>query len=361
MSWNIFCRVIDNFGDMGVCWRLARDLASRGQRVRLWVDDVSPLAWMAPGGFPGACVRRWTDPLDLRNVTMAAGDVLVEAFGCTPPDEFITIFSGAINDQPTSGKGIFCSWINLEYLTAEPFAERAHGLPSPVASGPGAGLAKHFFYPGFTSRTGGLIREPDLLARMARFDRGAWLAARGVPFKGERLISLFCYEPAALAAVLDQLAQGAEPTRLLVTSGRPTAAIEALAHGGSARGSLAIDYLPRLSQLDFDHLLWACHLNFVRGEDSLVRALWAGRPLVWQFYPQHDGAHAAKLEAFLRWLDAPASLADFHRAWNGLGRSAPPPPLDPPAWSKVALAARARLLAQTDLTTRLLRFVAQKQ
>jgi hypothetical protein len=23
LHWDIFCRVIDNFGDIGVCWRLA--------------------------------------------------------------------------------------------------------------------------------------------------------------------------------------------------------------------------------------------------------------------------------------------------------------------------------------------------
>ena len=48
-SWDIFCKVIDNYGDMGVCWRLAADLASRAHRVRLWVDDLAALSWMAPG------------------------------------------------------------------------------------------------------------------------------------------------------------------------------------------------------------------------------------------------------------------------------------------------------------------------
>ena len=75
-----------------------------------------------------------------------------------------------------------------------------------------------------------------------------------------------------------------------------------------------ISYLPALTQIDYDHLLWACDLNFVRGEDSLVRALWAGRPFIWHIYPQDDGAHAAKLEAFLDWLQAPDSLRQFHRA-----------------------------------------------
>jgi len=53
MHWDLFCRVVDNFGDIGVCWRLAADLATRGDAVRLWCDDASALAWMAPDGAPG--------------------------------------------------------------------------------------------------------------------------------------------------------------------------------------------------------------------------------------------------------------------------------------------------------------------
>ena len=56
-SWDIFCQVIDNFGDIGVCWRLAADLAARGHQVRLWVDDASALHWMAPQGAAGVEVR----------------------------------------------------------------------------------------------------------------------------------------------------------------------------------------------------------------------------------------------------------------------------------------------------------------
>jgi elongation factor P len=138
-------------------------------------------------------------------------------------------------------------------------------------------------------------------------------------------VSLFCYEPPALGPWLAHLAADATPTRLLVTHGRAAEAVNSIfknenGHIPSSMGhsSLSISYLPALTQVDYDHLLWACDLNFVRGEDSLVRALWAGRPFIWQIYPQDDGAHHAKLEAFLEWLDAPASLRRFHHAWNGL-------------------------------------------
>jgi uncharacterized repeat protein (TIGR03837 family) len=351
MRWDIFCKVIDNHGDLGVCWRLARQLAARGQQVRLWVDDTDALDWMAPGGFDDVQVLPWNDaraPSAL--AVLPRADVWVEAFGCELPPEFVAAGSAMPSLPPV--------WINLEYLSAEPYVERMHGLPSPVLHGPAAGRTKRFFYPGFTPRTGGLLREPDLMARRESFDRAAWLARHHIPWRGERLASLFCYEPAALPDLLAQWENASQPTRLLVTAGRAAAA---LPPGPAQRGALSISWLPYLPQTDFDHLLWACDLNFVRGEDSLARALWAGAPLAWHIYPQHDGAHHAKLEAFLHWLDAPASLRAFHRVWNGI-QPGPLPVIDPrhdlPAWRACVRAARQRLLGQDDLVTQLLRFVA---
>jgi uncharacterized repeat protein (TIGR03837 family) len=351
MLWDIFCRVIDNHGDIGVCWRLARDLAGRGESVRLWIEpstgsgQACALAWMAPGGHPGVQVGGWNEA----SIFPSPGDVVVEAFGCELPDSVVAAM--AARARPPR-------WINLEYLTAEAFAERSHRLPSPVLSGPGKGLVKHFFYPGFTPGTGGLLREPDLLERQARFDRAAWLRSIGVDPGPGRTVSLFCYEPAALAALLEQLDQAHEPTRLLVTAGRAAAAVKASLQGGQVPASrLSISYLPLLTQHDYDQLLWSCDFNFVRGEDSLVRALWAGRPFAWQIYRQHDDAHHGKLMAFLDWLQAPASLREFHNAWNGITPMLPP--LDLPAWQPCVKAARDRLLQQDDLVTQLLRFVGR--
>jgi uncharacterized repeat protein (TIGR03837 family) len=242
-----------------------------------------------------------------------------------------------------------------------------------VQTGPAAGWTKWFFYPGFTKATGGLLREPDLPERQARFDRGAWLATQGIAWRGEQLVSLFCYEPPALAALLGQLAQhglAGQPVRLLVAAGRAETAVKAvfineigLQPNKDGREQLSISYLPLLTQMAYDHLLWACDLNFVRGEDSVVRALWAGKPLVWQIYPQHDDAHLAKLQAFLDRLDAPPSLRALHAAWNGKipgpGGAAHSPLADMTAlqaWRDHALAARASLMRQHDLTTRLIEF-----
>lgn len=350
MQWDLFCRVIDNFGDIGVCWRLAADLAARGEQVRLWVDDASPLRWMAPGGAPGVRVMAW--PADGAAVDPA--DVVIEAFGCELPAAFIARMAC---------KARAPVWINLEYLSAEAFVERAHRLPSPQASGPGAGLTKWFFYPGFTPRTGGLIREADLAARQQAFDARAWLATNGGPVAdGEQVVSLFCYEAGALPALVDRLAR--RPTLLLATAGAATRQITDVLGDGLRRGALRALPLPALTQRDYDHLLWASDLNFVRGEDSFVRAQWAGKPFVWQIYPQHDAAHLVKLDAFLgRFLagaDAAlaADLRRFWHAWNGDGGGLPTlPNLSP--WAGHCRLWRESLWGQSDLVTQLLGFVAE--
>jgi uncharacterized repeat protein (TIGR03837 family) len=353
MDWDLFCRVIDNHGDIGVCWRLATDLASRGEQVRLWIDDPSALAWMAPVVHPGLSVRRWTAeaaPAEL-------GEVVVEAFGCDPPESFVRRMASA--EAPPV-------WINLEYLSAEAYVERSHGLASPQSVGPGAGLAKWFFYPGFTPSTGGLIREGDLRVRQQRFDAGAWLDRHALrPRPGERVVSLFCYDNPALPALLDALA--AQPTLLLAAAGAASAQVERTLGPGLARGALRSLSLPFLAQSDYDHLLWASDLNFVRGEDSFVRAQWAAKPFIWQAYPQADSAHARKVQAFAdRFLAGAGSLAlaeELRRlfaAWNGLTDAPPALPALAP-WGALCAAWRDGLLAQGDLATQLLRFVAERR
>ena len=366
LSFDIFCRVIDNHGDLGVCWRLSADLAQRGHRVRLWVDDASALTWMAPQGHAGVEVRTWPTEAELQALSEDAAfqvaDVVVEAFGCELPEAFQALM---VRD------GTAPAWVNLEYLSAENYVARSHGLASPVMSGPAKGSTKWFFFPGFTSDTGGLLREPDLLdAPTPDNKRATWLSTLPLDTpiaENEQLISLFCYEPAALPDLLKQLSQADEPTRLLVAQGRPSAAVaqaaQALNMPHSGMGQLHISQLPYLSQTDFDHLLWACDVNFVRGEDSLVRALWAGQPFVWHIYPQDDNAHHDKLLAFAEAVEMPADLKQFHAVWNGLA-TGPLPALSRAAiddWQQWSLQVRQGLQHQTDLTTQLLSFVAQKR
>ncbi len=376
MRWDIFCKVIDNHGDLGVCWRLARDLATRGHTVRLWVDDAAALHWMAPEaapegpGHPGITVLAW--PAGVASPPQAwpdPGDVVIEAFGCDLPAGFL-----ARMQRPAPPR-----WINLEYLSAESYVERSHGLRSPVFSGPGAGLLKHFFYPGFTGRTGGLLQEPGLagLRDAVQHDtaaRAQALETLGVPWQaGERVVSVFCYPGAPVQPLLHRLSQlscalGAAITHVLLTPGAATREAQALP---TSPEGLRLHPLPYLTQPAYDTLLWACDLNMVRGEDSAVRALWAGRPHVWHIYPQDDGVHDGKLQAFMdRWMAQwpPALATDVQtlwRAWNGLptpgaGLNALDTLWQPPAW--VLWQAHSRqsgeeLARQPDLVTQLLQFV----
>lgn len=342
MLWDIFARVIDNHGDAGVCWRVSCALAAKGHAVRLWIDEPAALRWMAPQGHAGVEVVHWTDPAPVR----APGDVVVEAFGCDPPPVFVEAMAARARE-----KGQQPAWLNLEYLSAESYVERSHGLPSPVGQGPGAGLVKTFVYPGFTARTGGLLREDGLRNRQAVFDAGAWRAAHGATADAQRFLSLFCYEPAALPDLLARLEAG-PPTVLFVTEGRARAAVDAVLGEARRRGNLHLHRLPLLTQPDFDHLLWSCDFNFVRGEDSLVRALLAGKPFAWNIYPQQDGAHAAKLDAFLDWLAPPPSWRAFQRAWNGLSAGALPA-LEVGAWAAPAELARDRAFALPELSANL--------
>ncbi len=368
LTWDIFCKVIDNYGDLGVCWRLACQVAARGDLVRLWVDEPGTLSWMAPGGAAGVKLRAWGG---LPAANEPASDRLIEAFGCEIPHDFI---AACISRVSAGAKKPV--WVNLEYLSAEACVARNHGLPSPVFSGPAAGWTKWFFYPGFTEGTGGLLREAGLLQRQQKFNPATWRAAHSGAETSQttRWVSLFCYEPPALADWLLQCANALpQSTCLLVTPGRALAAVRAASYENLYKNSLkrlsskglklSILNVPPRSQPGYDELLWTCDLNFVRGEDSLVRALWAGKPLIWNIYPQDDGAHEAKLQAFLDWMQAPDSLRRFHLVWNGLAPG--PLPLVQDAtlqkWSECVLVARTRLLQQPDLLTQLIGFCAGKR
>ena len=355
MLWDVFCRVIDNFGDIGMCWRLSADLAERGHTVRLWADDASALAWMAPEPFrsPHIQVVHWDAGIQ------EPGDIVIEAFGCNPPDAFV-----ARMQRPAPPV-----WINLEYLSAEPWVERCHGLRSPVMSGPGAGLSKWFFYPGFTQATGGLLRETGLMSA-----RQAWDIAAGGPRDPDvRTVSLFCYEPAPVGALLDALAAGGQPTQVLLTPGFATQLARQWQAVNPPSSTLTLQALAPVSQREFDQLLWACDLNLVRGEDSAVRALWAGQPHIWQIYPQDDGVHAGKLQAFMeRWMagwpqDLAREVRELWLSWNGLQAHTASDfqslirLLNDPRWPANSRASQQRLTEIPDLVTQLCGFVLDKR
>lgn len=372
MTWDIFCTVIDNYGDIGVTWRLARQLSKEhGISVRLWVDDLAAFQHLRPEVDPtratqhlaGVEIRRWTSPLP----EVKPGEVVIEALACNLPEEFILRMAAS---RPTP------LWLNLEYLSAEDWVAGVHGLPSPHPRLP---LKKYFFMPGYTRSTGGLTRESELGTDRDAFaaDAGArnsFRASLGLPpsQQGELLVSLFSYENRALPSLLRAWASGIGPVRALVPVGKALPEIAAW-FGESdpspgavwQRGALTLHVLPMLDQDAYDRLLWMGDVDFVRGEDSFLRAQFAARPLVWQAYRQEERAHLIKLDAFLDLYcaDMDAALAaqtrtlwhawnnetDLSALWPQLRASLPALRLHARAWD-------TQLAAQTDLATNLLTF-----
>ena len=305
-SWDIFCRVIDNYGDAGVCWRLARQLVRiHGKSVRLWIDQPATLRALCPTlaadadrqQQKGITVCHW--PAQFPATT--AADIVIEAFACDLPPTYL---------QAMAARSTPPCWLNLEYLSAEPWIADCHGLASPHPSLP---LTKYFFFPGFTARSGGLLREGTATAATA-----ATADSTGQPPS----LNLFCYANAPVAALLNAL--GNTSWQINVSPGQPRQALGSHFGGDGPwqHGHHHINALPFLAPDAYDTLLRQGTVNIVRGEDSFVRAQLAGRPFLWHIYPQADNAHLDKLNAFLDLYtaDLTAELAHIVRAiflaWN---------------------------------------------
>lgn len=378
--WHILCQVIDNFGDAGVLWRLAQQLGQEyGFEVHFFIDRLDILEHLAPTATrptPQAPGAPTVHPLSDDTPLEQGADVIICGFQVRLPASararlrLIRQTAASPLDVPLL--------IQLDYLSAEDWISGSHGLPSLQPDG----LTEYFFYPGFTTASGGLLRERDLLKQRASFQadpnqRHQWLRAQGIPPADSDtpslLACLLCYPEAPCTALLQTwlTLPSLPPLHLLIpgASTQPwTARLTALAQARPDR--LRLSFLPFLPQAEFDHLLWSCDLNLVRGEDSWLRALWAGRPWLWQAYPQPEQAHLHKLDAFLNraatWLPADTALLPWQqamRAWN----SAPGSSIQAiPAWLQDH--ANATQLAQhqadaagqlSDLASQLVTFTRQ--
>ena len=288
-------------------------------------------------------------------------DVWIEAFGCDIPRAWLQT-----QVKVAAAQGRRPAWINLEYLSAEPFALRSHGLPSPVFQGPAAGWTKHFFYPGFSPASGGLLKRYDTQTAQAPNWAEPPLSEFAPEAPSERSVLLFSYASAPLTALLQALLRSPQRVQVLVAAGQTADAVRAAltALPAASPSALRLRFLPYLPQTVFDRLLALCDLNLVRGEDSLAQAVQAGRPCVWQIYPQDDGAHEAKLQAYLETIVADAPLGTWHAFWNGGSANHPAPqplawPWEPDSiWPQNAKALATRLAQNTDLCSQLIEWTA---
>ncbi|WP_118180697.1 elongation factor P maturation arginine rhamnosyltransferase EarP [Paraburkholderia phosphatilytica] len=361
VACDIFCAVIDNFGDIGVCWRLARQLAAEhGWQVRVFIDDLHAFQRLCPNldtararqQIDGIEIEHWHEPAHAGE-TLAVADVVIEAFACELPPAYLAAMARR-ERTPV--------WFNLEYLSGEDWVAEFHLRPSPHPRYP---LLKHFFFPGLGRGTGGVLKERDLDAARAAFEasppvRERWwhdVVGSAPPERDAIVVSLFAYENPAVDALLEQWRDGSQPVVLLVPEGRISGAVArffglpSFSAGARAEsGRLRAHGLAFTDQSGYDRLLWASNVNFVRGEDSFIRAQWAARPFVWHIYPQADDAHLPKLDAALAHYttsldaDAAAALARFWDAWNTAK------PGSGPDWTEFlryrpALEARARAWA----------------
>lgn len=360
---DLFCRVIDNYGDIGVCWRLAKDLHQRiytqqdifspnslfsqyfdqeqhgTYPIRLWVDDLISFARIEPQVqtdqarqiIDNIQVVHWhTDLLhaiDYEQTThqpsfsITPAPVVIEAFGANLDPSFIQAM-----------KGYTKCWFNLEYLSAESWVDNFHQQPSPQSNG----VPKYFFFPGFTSKTGGLIRENTLLEDLNTFFAKpshhiplspiTWLEHYIHPTiaeayqKGARLISIFCYPNAPFESLIKTFSQtylyDRRSTIFLLPEGVLPKAEQQLQHIHQLADTIQIHRFSFLPQAQFDYLLGICDFNIVRGEDSFVRAIWSGKPFIWHIYEQKDETHLEKLQAWLTSCQAPPLLSALQLAWN---------------------------------------------
>ena len=378
----LFCKVVDNYGDVGICWRLSRQLHDEhGIAVTLWIDDLGTLQriWSATSvdvetqRLAGVTVRRWhADAGSFLPGDVA--DIVIEFFGCDIPEGYIA----AMAQRETAPV-----WLNLEGLSAEAWVEGCHALPSPHPRLP---LTKHFFFPGFNEKTGGLLQEAGLQAQRRQFQSSptamaAFLGSLGVTDVEASAckVSLFCYPHAQVTAMFDAWRDGDQAMTCLVPEGVAVEAVQAFldapAQPGTARtqGALTVRVLPFVPQTDYDKLLWACDINFVRGEDSFVRAQWAGKPFIWHIYPQDKNLHHVKLRAFLqRYAGDMQGLIDASLHWNGAISTSVQGDGNPVDWPSLWPAFHAALpeishragewavqmQANGDLTSNMLKFAA---
>lgn len=349
--WDIFCKVVDNFGDIGVCWRLARQLADEyGIHIHLWVDGLALAQKFTGARHAYIHLEHWTE----NTAFSQAADVVIETFGCGLPE--------AYQQHMASRQSI---WVNVDYLSAESWVDSFHAQPSPQANG----LVRHFFYPGFTPLTGGLLREASLPALQANAD---WHHIGLAPAPGQITLSLFCYAHAPLAALVDSLQASSVPVRILVPVTiapmlEPVLGVRGLQVGDRIqRPSCEFLVMPFLSQTDYDRLLYLCDFNFVRGEDSWIRALWAGKPMIWLPYQQSEDTHLLKLNAFmthylaqadakLRDVIGNAMLAWTQGEWQAAHWQSLVSVL--PQFTRHASAFKAAQSQQADLVTNLVIFI----
>jgi uncharacterized repeat protein (TIGR03837 family) len=360
--WVIFCRVIDNFGDAGVCWRLARQLATEFSiQIDLVIDRPDLLTALEPDhALLANNIQIW-DWHPTQDQFPSLGDVTIAAFGCQLPPNYRKLLNGIASKR----------WFNLEYLSAQPWVDSIHLMASKHAidtERPAILTDEIFFFPGFSPASGSLLREASMPAPALSSEQRAQLLSRYGADPKSKSAFIFCYPNAPIDELINAIAQqGRDWNILLAGQVLPSNSNISIAGKNCEQANFCIVQLPFVSQTEFDQLLAACDLNFVRGEDSWIRAIWANKPFIWQAYPQDKAEHLNKLSAFMdRFLThtdpltgkAVLALAQW---WNGQLTESEPTKLvnqalaHYEAWAKASQSHCDALRQLPDLATQLVR------
>lgn len=286
----LFCTVIDNFGDIGVAWRLAQALSQKfNADVHLWLDDFAALSKIAPDyQHSNIDLHTWQEGQNIDLNGLPLPTMVIETFACALPENVV---------QLIAQQSIL--WLNWEYLSAEDWAQKSHAMRSLQHNG----ASKYFWQMGFLPETGGLLREDDLTLRAHTYqqqhhqdDSALTLFLFGYQSPiWQKWFRVWQNLPCQLNIHLAD--------KKIIESLKAQHFLPENAFANSdvyVSGSLKLRRLPFVPQRQFDELLWQADILLIRGEDSFVRAQYTGKPFLWHIYPQNEQAHLAKLAAFWR-------------------------------------------------------------
>lgn len=302
-SIDIFCEIIDNFGDIGVVYRISKELKKIFQNVRIRIvlnrleefkainKKVKDTDYQEIDGL--ICV---TEKYVKENMeSFGVSDVFIEAFGCNVPEEYVK-----------AAKENSKLWINLEYLSGEKWIEDFHLCESLIDS---KTLKKIFFMPGFSEKSGGVIIDSGFLERMKfgkeNRDEVFKKYFKDFDLKDKFIGTVFSYEK-NFENLLETLKNYEKETVLLLMGEKTQKSFSEILkknltedYGNIVKyGKITMIYSDFFSQEEYEEIISASDFNFTRGEDSFVRGIILGKPFMWHIYLQEEKAHMDKIKAF---------------------------------------------------------------
>ena len=312
----ILCRVVDNYGDIGFVYRLARELSSLSSiektQIRLIVSDLKSFNAMAlpPGistslavqNYNGWKVIDWNACAEGKcEFTEQPPKIILECFQCGRPEWLDEILFSAQTTQTVQ-------IVNVEYLTAEDWADDFHLLKSGTRS---ALVKKINFMPGFTKKTGGLVLDKNFVSCVHSKTTALECLKKYASKKTVALIEdtnlfrviAFSYERnfENEARALSEFAKNSgRKVQVLLAPGLGNAPFKKAAAAFKNISVYDLEYLP---QLAWDALLTLADFSFIRGEDSFSRACLSGIPFVWHAYPQEEEFQLVKAAAVLKRME----------------------------------------------------------